>query len=194
MFTNLLADDPQGLDRFAKRAVEIITRILLDSMLDFTNSSPEIPTSPVKNAPSSSGSHRVTTSRPRSNTALKLNLVTALWTAIRRCPGLRQLQAITAPILIEMLIKQQTTLIGGNDTQEDAREYWTRLCADVLIVCDSNVLRSFWTGKAGDVDWSAWNWTPNEKSFTWQLFVTEWTKETDVCWDHFSQLLVVPFM
>jgi hypothetical protein len=181
------------MSRFAQRVVDLITRILLDAKLDFAEST-EIPTSPVKGVPSSSGSLRVATTRPHSNAALKLNLAIALWTAIRRCPGLRKLQVLTAPILIEMLVKQQVTLIGGCDPQEDAREHWTRFCADVLVVCDSNVVRSFWTGKIHDIHWPAWDWTSTERSFVWQLFVTQWTKDMDVSWERFSYLLVVPFM
>lgn len=188
----LLVDDVQELSRFAQRVVDIITRILLDAKHDFAKST-AISTSPIKCVPSSSGSPRVAT-RLHSNAALKLNLANALWTAIRFCPGLQNIRVLTAMILIEMLVKQHATLIGGSDPQEDAREHWTRFCADVLVVCDSDVMRSFWTGKIDNSHWAAWDWTSTERSFVWQLFVTRWMKDMHVSWERLSYLLVVPFM
>ncbi|KAJ7016133.1 hypothetical protein C8F04DRAFT_1056651, partial [Mycena alexandri] len=152
---------------FAILAVEIITDILLEPSIDITLKA---------------GVSFCTDGQANlSNAVLKLKLVRGLWAVIRK--------VIPSPQLVSAAEKFITVLVAHEDEFTDcgdvSRTKWAMFCAEVLIICDFDDLKDFWT--YGE------KWTDAVRSTVWRCFMERWKEESECAWQGVDILLAIPF-
>ncbi|KAG1745909.1 uncharacterized protein EDB91DRAFT_1236218 [Suillus paluster] len=183
-------NNDDGTIDFATKAAEILVDILGDSKLDFSakyGPPPSQHVSPVAGV-------RVTPKRSslpsRSNAALKLVVVRDLW-AVLRTTFPNNLLHSAGTSLLACLIEDETNLVWETDSPDDARKQWAYFCAEVLVVCELDDLREFWTRRSSAM--SMMSYEPGVQSLVWGCFVERWTEDTEGSWEGAALLLGVPF-
>jgi hypothetical protein len=171
------------------RAADILIDILQDASLDLTTKS-----GPPRKTLSSSSPTKVPPSL-HSNISLKLSITRDLWTIIRTTIP-PDFVVAAGEKLLACLIDNEDDWVWETDSSDDARKHWAMFCAEVLLVCASDELRSFWGTSRGSGNDSKRDWSrkPEVRRLVWACFVQKWKEEGDWNWEGAIILLGVPFM
>lgn len=183
------AHEDAGIETFAVRAVEILVDILRDSELDMTTKGPA-----PKELTSSSSPIRSARGTPSSlpNNVLKLSLIHDLWSATASNIPQGYL-AKAAERLLATLIDSELELVWDTESPtDDARKHWAALCAQVVLVGDSDELKEFWLNQISEDGWSR---NTDVRTFVWTCFLQKWTEASAwSIWQSGVLLLGLPFM
>lgn len=183
------AHEEAGIERFAVRTVEILIEILRDSELDMTTKA-----GPPPKELTSSSPVKTTRATPSSlpNNVLKLSLVHDLWTATANNVPHGYL-AKAAERLLATLVDSELELVWDTELPtDDARKHWAGLCAQVMLVGDSDELRHFWLNQESRNGWSR---SIEVRTFVWTCFLQKWTQASAwSSWQDGVLLLGLPFM
>ncbi|KAG0704222.1 hypothetical protein DFH29DRAFT_912360 [Suillus ampliporus] len=183
-------NNDDGTIDFATKAATILVEILCDPKLDLSakyGPPPSQQASPV-------GEVKVTPRRSlipsRSNAALKLVVARDLWTVIRTTFPNSLLHSAGARLLT-CLIEDEAALVWETDSPDDARTQWAYFCAEVLVVCEVDDLREFWSTRSRGM--SMMSHEPGVQSLVWGCFVERWTEDAEGSWEGAALLLGIPF-
>lgn len=182
-------DNVEGTGVFVVRAAYILIDILEDTSLDLTTKS-----GPPRNALSSSSPARALPSS-HSNTVLKLSIIRDLWATVRTTVP-SDLMAVAGEKVLCCLLDKEDKLMWETDSPDDARKQWAMFCAEVLLVCDMDEVRSFWdiNRHAGSQRKREWSRKPETRSLVWTCFVQKWKEEREWHWEGAVILLGAPFV
>jgi hypothetical protein len=175
-----------GTVDFATKAATILVDILRDPKLDLsTKIGPPPPqhASPVM-------SRKQSSLPSRSNAALKLTVTRELW-AVMRTTFPNNLLHSAGLKLLGCLIGDEDNLVWETDSPDDARKQWAYLCAEVLVVCEVDDLREFWTRRSHAM--AMMSYEPGVQSLVWGCFVEKWTEDAEGPWEGAALILGVPF-
>ncbi|KAJ7796184.1 hypothetical protein B0H14DRAFT_3495078 [Mycena olivaceomarginata] len=154
---------------FAVDATGILIDILVDSNIDVTLKA--------------GGVHFCTDGQANlSNAALKLKVVRALWATMRKIISNPQLTSAGEKLIYELMKAEDEF----TDSGEVSRVEWATFCAEVLVVCDPEDLKDFWS-------YGKWEWTDTVRRTVWRCFVEKWKEESECAWHAVVALLLVPF-
>ncbi|EGN98376.1 hypothetical protein SERLA73DRAFT_56513, partial [Serpula lacrymans var. lacrymans S7.3] len=188
------AGDDDGTVQFACRAAVILVDILQDPNLDLSHKAgsalPVVATSPVKDRSPSKSPRKLPNNSSRSNAALKLSITREFWTIMRTTIPNNLLHAGGAKLLTS-LMENEDDLVWETDAPDDARKEWAYLCAEVLVVCDIDELKKFWTRRASAR--AQMTYEPGVQSLVWNCFVEKWQEDADGTWECAVVLLGIPF-
>ncbi|KAI9443494.1 hypothetical protein H4582DRAFT_2072522 [Lactarius indigo] len=126
-------------------------------------------------APTPTGSDLDLAPHTRSNAAMKLAAVRALWGHVHAVLPAQALAGSPSGTLLTWLMEKEKELILETDTPFDARTEWAMLCAEVLVRVDAPAarLRMFWGARSASTRWT-WSWTPDVRALVWRTFVERW--------------------
>lgn len=154
---------------FAVDATGILIDILVDSNIDVTLKA--------------GGVHFCTDGQANlSNAALKLKVVRAFWATMRKIISNPQLTSAGEKLIYELMKAEDEF----TDSGEVSRVEWATFCAEVLVVCDPEDLKDFWS-------YGKWEWTDTVRRTVWRCFVEKWKEESECAWHAVVALLLVPF-
>jgi hypothetical protein len=88
-------------------------------------------------------------------------------------------------------MEDEADLVWETDSPDDARKQWAYLCAEVLVVCEVDDLREFWSKRSCAMAMMAYE--PGVQSLVWGCFVEKWTEDAEGSWEGAALLLGVPF-
>jgi hypothetical protein len=169
------------------RAASILIDILLDTNLDLTTKS-----GPPRKVLSSSSPARPPPSSC-SSTILKLSITRDLWAIVRANVPL-ELITVAGKKLLGCLVDNEEGLVWETDSPDDARREWAMLCAEVLLVCDLQELKSFWGIAGSERKGEVWSRKTEVRSFVWTCFVQKWKEDGGWYWEGAVILLGAPFL
>ncbi|KDQ62518.1 hypothetical protein JAAARDRAFT_203629 [Jaapia argillacea MUCL 33604] len=170
--------DDDATSKFAQRAVEILSEILYDPRVN------------LKVGPTTS---RKSTHVERSTTELKLLIIREFWASLRTAVP-SQLLTDAGELFISRLQDRTHDILKESETSVPdlgAWEHWALLCTDVLLVCEVNQVKAFWSSKDGG---TAWAWSKMACTMVWNTFLEEWAEAGKATWDGIVALLAVPFV
>lgn len=129
----------------------------------------------------------------RSNAAMKLAVVRALWGHVYALLPAQALAGSASEALLTWLMEKEAELVWETDTPFDARTQWAMLCAEVLVRADTPAarLRVFWGARGASTQWT-WNWATDVRALVWRTFVERW-QGLAKGWEEALVLLGVPF-
>jgi hypothetical protein len=191
-------DDDQEDDSVAKLAglaVSLMQDILGDPKVQLVPSGD----APTPKANGSVSSDVDLAPHTRSNAAMKLAVVRALWTHAHVVLPAQALGGSASEALLTWLMEKEASLVWETDTPHDARTQWAMLCAEVLVrsaassasSSSSSLLRLFWGARGANRRW-AWNWPADVRSLVWRTFSERW-RMLAKGWEDAPVLLGVPF-
>ena len=174
------------MHKLAELAVSLMRDILSDPKVQLVPSA-ETP------APSHPGSDPDLVPHTRSNAAMKLAVVRALWGHVHAVLPAQALASSASETLLTWLMEKEAELVLETDTPFDARTQWAMLCAEVLVRADTPAarLRVFWRARGASTRWT-WNWAADVRALVWRTFVERWQKLAKG-WEEALVLLGVPF-
>ncbi|KAI9465049.1 hypothetical protein BJY52DRAFT_1209886 [Lactarius psammicola] len=145
-------DDDDSVQKLAELAVSLMRDILSDPKVQLVPSA-DTP------APSHAGSDPDLVPHTRSNAAMKLAVVRALWGHVYAVLPAQALAGSASEALLTWLMEKEAELILETDTPFDARTQWAMLCAEVLVRADAPAarLRVFWGARGASTRWT-WTW------------------------------------
>ena len=185
-------DDDDLVQKLAELAVSLMQDILGD---------PKVQLVPSGDAPTPSQMEPEVDLAPhtRSNAAMKLAVVRALWTHAHAVLPARALAGSPSESLLMWLMEKEAELVMETDTPHDARTQWAMLCAEVLVrtgvatgyASAAAQLRVFW-GTRGASRPKVWNWCMDVRARVWRVFAERWRTLAEG-WEEAPVLLSVPF-
>jgi hypothetical protein len=185
--------EDDSVAKLAGLAVSLMQDILSDPKVQLVPSG-DTPTSSTVNGTGSSDVDL--TPHTRSNAAMKLAVVRALWTHARVVLPQQALGGSASESLLTWLMEKEAELVWETDTPHDARTQWATLCAEVLLYSvpsstSSSLLRVFWCARGASRRW-AWNWPADVRALVWRTFAERW-RALAKGWEETPLLLSVPF-
>ncbi|KAI0269927.1 hypothetical protein BC834DRAFT_922720 [Gloeopeniophorella convolvens] len=176
-------DDEDDVQKLAGLAVALMQDILGD---------PRVQLVPADSAPAPTpGSDADLAPHSRSNAAMKLAVVRALWAHAHAVLPTATLAGAPADALLGWLAEREAVLVQETDVPHDARTQWAALCAEVLMRgsdTSAQQLRAFW----GVAQKRTWVWEADVRALVWRTF-TERCRELVKGWEEAVVLLCVPF-
>ena len=174
------------MQKLAELAVSLMRDILSDSKVQLVPAA-ETP------APKHVGSDPDLVPHTRSNAAMKLAVVRALWGHVYALLPAQALAGSASEALLTWLMEKEAELVWETDTPFDARTQWAMLCAEVLVRADTPAarLRVFWGARGASTQWT-WNWATDVRALVWRTFVERW-QGLAKGWEEALVLLGVPF-
>ena len=152
------------MQKLAELAVSVMQDILGD---------PKVQLVPAGDAPTPSHMESEVDLAPhtRSNAAMKLEVVRALWTHAHGLLPARALAGSPSETLLSWLMEKEAELVWETDTPHDARTQWAMLCAEVLVRTNAVTgcasapahLCMFWGTRGASRPW-IWNWTTDVRA------------------------------
>jgi len=189
-------DDVDGQDddlvrKLAELAVSLMQDILGDPKVQLVPSNDPATASNV-------GSEVDLAPHTRSNAAMKLAVVRALWGHAHAVLPPRSLAGSPSEALLTWLMEREGDLVWETDTPHDARTQWAMLCAEVLVRTSAAgctlapaLLRTFWGIPGASRRWT-WNWPQDVRARVWRAFAERW-RTLGEGWEDVPALLSVPF-
>lgn len=182
--------DSEEASEYAVPVAVILVDLLQDANLDLTPrvepTSNLLPTSPIDGTTTLP----VPLSTTSTNAALKLKVIRDLWSTTRIVIPHEHL-GNAGEKLLSCLMENEREF---TDPGKDARIEWSSLCAELLVVCDVDVLRAFWgCNVSPDIKKQEWNWASDVRTLVWKRFVEKWKEDEKGNWEGGVVLLGVPF-
>ena len=179
-------EDDDSVQKLAELAVSLMRDILSDPKVQLVPAA-ETP------APKHVGSDPDLVPHTRSNAAMKLAVVRALWGHVYALLPAQALAGSASEALLTWLMEKEAELVWETDTPFDARTQWAMLCAEVLVRADTPAarLRVFWGARGASTQWT-WNWATDVRALVWRTFVERW-QGLAKGWEEALVLLGVPF-
>jgi hypothetical protein len=187
------------MSKLAVLAVSLMQSILSDPKVQLVPSG-DAPTSAVNDpAPAAPPPSDVDLApHSRSNAAMKLAVVRALWTHAHVILPTEALGASASESLLHWLMEKESEIVWETDTPHDARTQWAMLCAEVIMrsapspssSSSTSLLRVFWGGASSKR--RTWNWPADVRALVWRTFVERW-RTLVKGWEEAPVLLSVPF-
>jgi len=189
-------DDGQDDDELVQKLAELAVSVMQDILGD-----PKVQLVPAGDAPTPSHMESEVDLAPhtRSNAAMKLEVVRALWTHAHALLPARALVGSPSETLLSWLMEKEAELVWETDTPHDARTQWAMLCAEVLVRTNAVTgcasapahLCMFWGTRGASRPW-IWNWTTDVRARVWRVFTERW-RTLAQGWEEAPVLLSVPF-
>ena len=177
------------MQRLAELAVSLMQDILGDPKVQL------VPSGDAQTTAPGAGSDVDLAPHTRSNAAMKLAVVRALWTHAHAVLPAQALGGSASEALLTWLMEKEAELVWETDTPHDARTQWAMLCAEVLVrsvaSSASSLLRVFWGARGASKRW-AWNWPADVRALVWRTFAERW-RALAKGWEEAPVLLSVPF-
>ncbi|PFH53300.1 hypothetical protein AMATHDRAFT_137672 [Amanita thiersii Skay4041] len=200
-------DDP-GITTFTIRAADILIDIIQDRNIDLTAKMPSV--SSVATGDNDGLSICLSSDPPQpdaepnrkfSNGALKLRIMRDLWATVRLAVPHSMLLPASQKLLLCLVANEEELLSNGDilnmesGTDGPALSLWSQLCADLLMHCDVDTLKSFWGQGSGldDLDFGGWNRSCSNSKLIWITFAAVWAQEAEWVPECFVVLLSIPF-
>jgi len=189
-------DDGQDDDELVQKLAELAVSVMQDILGD-----PKVQLVPAGDAPTPSHMESEVDLAPhtRSNAAMKLEVVRALWTHAHGLLPARALAGSPSETLLSWLMEKEAELVWETDTPHDARTQWAMLCAEVLVRTNAVTgcvsapahLCMFWGTRGASRPWN-WNWTTDVRARVWRVFTERW-RTLALGWEEAPVLLGIPF-
>jgi hypothetical protein len=165
-------DEDEAMIDFGNEVADILTDVLQDSKVNFTD--------PKAKPPKPKDANDATTAKPIDSlpSSTKLFIIHALWKCAR------------AILSYEALIKANDKLLATlvsleRSVVDDARHEWASFCVDVLL-CNLDAMETFWEHRGDGLQ-------KKSVALLWKLFVGNWRTHADATWEGSVFLLGVPF-
>jgi hypothetical protein len=188
-------DESSQEDDLVQRLAELAVSLMQDVLGD-----PNVQLVPSGDSPTPSHTGHEVDLAPhtRSNAAMKLAVVRALWSHAHAVLPAQALAGSPSEALLTWLMEKEAELVWETDKPHDARTQWAMLCAEVLVrssaarcASASALLRMFWGTRGASRRW-AWNWATDVRARVWRVFTERWRTLAEG-WEEAPVLLSVPF-
>ncbi|TFK69534.1 hypothetical protein BDN72DRAFT_959500 [Pluteus cervinus] len=188
-------DEDDAIPDFAAKMVDVLIELLQDTNLDLVGRSTS---ATAKGSAGLRGSSPFNFTDPPmepaadlTNGLLKLHVVRRLFETTRAAiPHVHMNMA--GERMLACLMKNEDEFTEGRPA---VLGLWARFCAEVIAVCDIDLIKAFWGYMPAlrDKIWE-WNWTDECKAVAWRAFLQKWREDPEANWEGCLYVLGVPFM